>query len=64
MRLRFWEKVLKLGVKNLICLIWDGKSYREIIKDVLKFEDKLRGYMDKNELAGLEQDGVEWYGMG
>ena len=30
----------------------------EIIEDVLTLEDKLRVYMDKNELADLEQDGV------
>ena len=30
----------------------------EIIQDALTLEDKLRVYMDKNELADLEQDGV------
>ena len=34
------------------------KVIGEIIKDALRLEDKLRGYMDKNEIAGLEQDGV------
>ena len=39
----------------------------EIIQDALTLEDKLRGYMDKNELTGLEQDRVEnrmiWNGI-
>ena len=43
------------------------KVIGEIIKDALTLEDKLRGYMDKNELAGLEQDRVEnrmiWNGI-
>ena len=43
------------------------KVIGEIIKDPLKLEDKLRGYMDKNELTGLEQNGVEnrmiWNGI-
>ena len=28
----------------------------EIIEDALTLEDRLRGYVDKNELADLEQD--------
>ena len=43
------------------------KVILEIIKDTLALKDKLRGYMDKNELVGLEQDRVEnrmiWNGI-
>ena len=39
----------------------------EIIEDALTLEDKLKGYMDKNELADVEQDEVEnrmiWNGI-
>ena len=39
----------------------------EMIKDALSLEDKLKGYMDKNELADVEQDEVEnrmiWNGI-
>ena len=38
--------------------IWEGKSNSKIIEDALTLEDKLRVYIDKNELANLEQDGV------
>ena len=43
------------------------KVIGEIIKDTLTLEDKLKKYMDKNDLAGFEQDGVEnrmiWNGI-
>ncbi len=43
------------------------KDIGEIIKDALTLENQLRGYMDKNELAELEQEGVEnrmiWNGI-